>query len=74
MGEMDVDDFARKLDASRPALVAMAIGGTFKGAIDDQKAIGEVLDSAKPLPFTGIWTQRYLEAICRSWRTAEPGE
>lgn len=57
MGEMDVDDFARKLDASRPALVAMAIGGTFKGAIDDQKAIGEVLDSAKP-----VAVYRHLDA------------
>lgn len=57
MGEMDVDDFAKKLDASRPALVAMAIGGTFKGAIDDQRAIGEVLDSAKP-----VAVYRHLDA------------
>ena len=57
MGEMDVEDFARKLDASRPALVAMAIGGTFKGAIDDQRAIGEILDNAKP-----VAVYRHLDA------------
>lgn len=49
MGEMDVSDFADKLDPSRPAIVAIAIGGTFKGAIDDQKAIEEVLRAAKPV-------------------------
>lgn len=48
MGQMDVDDFRRKLDGNRPALVAIAIGGTFKGAIDDQKAIAQVLDEVKP--------------------------
>ncbi len=47
-GEMDVEDFARKLDATRPALVAIAIGGTFKGAIDDQKKIAQVLEAVKP--------------------------
>ncbi|MBQ6534014.1 MAG: hypothetical protein IJI37_02495, partial [Opitutales bacterium] len=41
-GQMDVADFRKKLDSSRPALVAIAIGGTFKGAIDDQRAIAEV--------------------------------
>ncbi len=49
MGQMDVEDFAEKLDPSRPALVAIAIGGTFKGAIDDQKAINEVLLEKKPV-------------------------
>ena len=34
-----------------------SIGGTFKGAIDDQKAIGEVLDSAKP-----VAVYRHLDA------------
>ena len=28
MGQMDIEDFANKLDPSRPALVAIAIGGT----------------------------------------------
>ncbi len=49
MGQMDTDDFAAKLDPTRPALVAIAIGGTFKGAIDDQKAIDEVLKAKKPV-------------------------
>lgn len=48
MGQMDTDDFAKKLDASRPALVGIAIGGTFKGAIDDQCAIDAVLKEANP--------------------------
>ena len=49
MGGMDVSDFARRLDPSRPAIVAVAIGGTFKGAIDDQRAIGEVLSEVNPV-------------------------
>jgi len=48
MGQMDITDFAEKLDATRPALVAIAIGGTFKGAIDNQQAIDEVLKAKNP--------------------------
>lgn len=48
MGQMDITDFAEKLDATRPALVAIAIGGTFKGAIDNQQAIDEVLKMKNP--------------------------
>ena len=47
-GQMDVADFERKLDPTRPALVAIAIGGTFKGAIDNQKEIDAVLKKANP--------------------------
>ncbi|MDO4574454.1 MAG: pyridoxal-dependent decarboxylase [Planctomycetia bacterium] len=47
-GRMDTDDLKRQMDATRPALVAIAIGGTFKGAIDDQEAIAKVLDEVKP--------------------------
>lgn len=47
-GRIDVDDFRNQLDSKRPALVAVAIGGTFKGAIDDQAAVGEVLREAAP--------------------------
>jgi histidine decarboxylase len=39
MGEMDMDDFAQQLHPSRPALIVIAMGTTFKGAIDDQAAI-----------------------------------
>ncbi len=48
MGQMDIQDFAEKLDNTRPALVAIAIGGTFKGAIDNQKEIDSVLKKANP--------------------------
>ena len=47
-GSMDVEDFEMKLDPNRPALVAIAVGGTFKGAIDDQPAISEALKKANP--------------------------
>ena len=47
-GRMDVDDFRNRLDGSRPALVAIAVGGTFKGAIDDQDAIDAVLREVAP--------------------------
>ena len=48
MGQMDVEDLRKKLDPERPALVAIAIGGTFKGAIDDQDAISQVIADVKP--------------------------
>lgn len=48
MGQMDTDDLRRQLDPDRPALVAIAIGGTFKGAIDDQEAIAQVLEEKRP--------------------------
>ncbi len=51
MGEMDTRDFADKLDTSRPALVAIAIGGTFKGAIDNQREIDAVLKAKKPVAY-----------------------
>jgi hypothetical protein len=39
MGQMDMGDFEKQLDAARPALVVIAMGTTFKGAMDDQSAI-----------------------------------
>lgn len=57
MGEMDAEDLRQKLDASRPALIAIAIGGTFKGAIDNQKAIAQVLAELKP-----VAVYRHLDA------------
>ena len=47
-GQMDIEDFRRQLDPTRPALVAIAVGGTFKGAIDVQRAIDRVLKEVKP--------------------------
>lgn len=47
-GQMDIEDFRRQLDPTRPALVAIAVGGTFKGAIDDQRAIDRMLKEVKP--------------------------
>ncbi|MCX7111808.1 MAG: aminotransferase class V-fold PLP-dependent enzyme [Proteobacteria bacterium] len=43
MGQMDLLDFDRQLDPTRPALVVIAMGTTFKGAIDDQAAIHKIL-------------------------------
>ena len=48
MGQMDIEDFAKKLDSTRPALIAIAIGGTFKGAIDNQQHIDAVLKEKNP--------------------------
>ena len=47
-GRMDVEDLRRQLDPERPALVAIAVGGTFKGAIDDQREIDQVLREVNP--------------------------
>ncbi len=43
MGQMDSQDFEKQLDPTRPALVVIAMGTTFKGAIDDQTAIRNIL-------------------------------
>jgi len=48
MGQIDVEDFRAQLDPTRPALVVVAIGTTFKGAIDDQDKINAVLDEVRP--------------------------
>lgn len=43
MGQMDINAFEKSIDTTKPALVVIAIGTTFKGAIDDQKSILEIL-------------------------------
>lgn len=43
MGKMDIDDFRQQLDTSHPALIVIAIGTTFTGAIDDLKAVRQIL-------------------------------
>ena len=43
MGKMDIDDFRQQLDPSHPALTIIAIGTTFTGAIDDLKAVRQIL-------------------------------
>ncbi|MEN6541190.1 aminotransferase class V-fold PLP-dependent enzyme [Parvibaculum sp.] len=48
-GEMEVDALEQALDPSRPALVVIAMGSTFKGGIDDQDAIDAVLARKKPV-------------------------
>lgn len=57
MGQMDVAAFEKLLDPKRPALVVVAMGTTFKGAIDDQQAIDKVLKRKKP-----IAVYRHLDA------------
>ncbi|MEW6368819.1 MAG: aminotransferase class V-fold PLP-dependent enzyme [Acidobacteriota bacterium] len=49
MGHMLIPEFEKALDPTRPALVVVAMGTTFKGAIDDQAAIDEVLRRKKPV-------------------------
>jgi len=56
-GRMDVAAFEKALDPTRPALVVVAMGTTFKGGIDDQKAIDEVLKRKKP-----VAVYRHLDA------------
>lgn len=48
-GEMELEAFEQALDPSRPALVVIAIGTTFKGGIDDQAGINAVLDRKRPV-------------------------
>ncbi|MBQ0024553.1 MAG: aminotransferase class V-fold PLP-dependent enzyme [Bacteroidales bacterium] len=44
MGRMIPDELEKALDSERPCLIVYAMGSTFKGAIDDQKALNAVLD------------------------------
>ena len=57
MGSIDAEDLERKLDPSRPALVAVAVGGTFKGAIDSLAEIDLAIESRKP-----VAVYRHLDA------------
>lgn len=43
MGRMVPDSLEEVLDPTRPCLIVYAMGSTFKGAIDDQKALDDVL-------------------------------
>ena len=44
LGRMIPEELDKALDNSRPALIVYAMGSTFKGAIDDMKALNEVLN------------------------------
>ncbi|MCX7706042.1 MAG: histidine decarboxylase [bacterium] len=48
-GKMIISELEKALDPSKPALIVIAMGTTFKGAIDDQKAIDEVIKKKKPV-------------------------
>lgn len=48
-GQMIASDFEKALDPTKPALVVIAMGTTFKGAIDDQAAIAEVIKRKNPI-------------------------
>ncbi len=50
MGQMDLDDFEKKLDPNRPALIVVAMGSTFKGAIDSQEGIRRILQAKLKAP------------------------
>ena len=39
----------KSIDPAKPALVVIAIGSTFMGAVDDQDEIQRVLDEVKPI-------------------------
>ncbi len=50
MGRMVPDSLEKMLVPSRPALMVYAMGSTFKGAIDDQKALNAVLAAHSEIP------------------------
>ena len=50
MGRMIPDSLEKVLVTSRPVLMVYAMGSTFKGAIDDQKALNAVLDAHPEIP------------------------
>ena len=48
-GEIEVQSLEQSLDISRPALIVIAVGTTFKGGIDNQEAIEELLVRKPPV-------------------------
>jgi histidine decarboxylase len=50
MGQIDLQDFERQLAPDRPALVVVAMGSTFKGAIDSQDRIRGILTAKLRAP------------------------
>jgi histidine decarboxylase len=48
LGRMIIPEFEKALDPRKPALVVVAMGTTFKGAIDDQAAIDAVIKKINP--------------------------
>lgn len=56
-GKMIMSEFEKALDPSRPALIVIAMGTTFKGGIDDQAAVDKIIRKKKP-----IAVYRHLDA------------
>lgn len=56
-GRMIMSEFENALDPKKPALIVIAMGTTFKGAIDDQAAIDAIIQKKKP-----IAVYRHLDA------------
>ncbi|MBQ0064015.1 MAG: aminotransferase class V-fold PLP-dependent enzyme [Prevotella sp.] len=50
MGRMIPEELEKVLDPTRPCLIVYAMGSTFKGAIDDQKALNAVLAKHPDMP------------------------
>ena len=48
-GSMDLECLKNSIDPNRPALIIMAIGSTFMGAIDNQAGIQKILEEVKPI-------------------------
>ncbi|MCX5681559.1 MAG: aminotransferase class V-fold PLP-dependent enzyme, partial [Candidatus Omnitrophica bacterium] len=48
-GKIIISEFEKALDPTKPALIVIAMGTTFKGAIDDQIAIDAVIRKKKPI-------------------------
>lgn len=49
MGRMKPDALRAAIYPGRPALMIYSVGSTFKGAIDDQQALNDVLDEMNPV-------------------------
>ncbi len=56
-GKMIIKEFEKALDPSKPALVVIAMGTTFKGAIDNQAEIAAVLRKKKPLATYSLFAE-----------------
>ena len=48
-GSMDLECLKRSIDPKKPALIVIAIGSTFMGAVDNQAGIQKVLEEVKPI-------------------------
>ena len=61
---MITEEFEKAFNPERPALVIYAMGTTFKGGIDDMKAVNAILEKHPDTAFSVMLTELCSAVIC----------